>query len=49
MLYDASALMKCQVKKYSGLNFARKIRFVAPGISSKYGIVVHPLVLLTMD
>ena len=35
MLYDASALMKCQVKKYSGLNFARKIRPVAPDVSSK--------------
>lgn len=35
MLYDPSALMKCQVKKYSGLNFARKIRPVAPDISSK--------------
>ena len=35
MLYDTSGLMKCQVKKYSGLNFARKIRSVAPDISSK--------------
>jgi hypothetical protein len=35
MLYDSSVLMKCQVKKYSGLNFARKIRLVAPDISSK--------------
>jgi hypothetical protein len=35
MLYDTSSLMKCQVKKYSGLNFARKIRPVAPDISSK--------------
>ena len=35
MLYNTSSLMKCQVKKYSGLNFARKIRPVAPDISSK--------------
>lgn len=35
MLYDSSVIMKCQVKKYSGLNFARKIRLVAPDISSK--------------
>ena len=35
MLYDTSSLMKCQVKKYSGLNFARKIRYVAPDVSSK--------------
>lgn len=35
MLYDTSPLMKCQVRKYSGLNFARKIRLVAPDISSK--------------
>ena len=35
MLYDTSSLMKCQAKKYSGLNFARKIRLVAPDISSK--------------
>ena len=35
MLYDTSSLMQCQVKKYSGLSFARKIRPVAPGISSK--------------
>lgn len=35
MVYDTSLLLKCQVKKYSGLNFARKIRFVAPDISSK--------------
>lgn len=35
MLYDSSELMKCQVKKYSGLNFARKIRPIAPDISSK--------------
>jgi hypothetical protein len=35
MLYDSSALMKCQVKKYSGLNFARKIRNVTPDVSSK--------------
>lgn len=35
MLYDTSSLLKCQVKKYSGLNFARKIRRVAPGVSSK--------------
>ena len=35
MLYDTSSLMQCQAKKYSGLNFARKIRPVAPDISSK--------------
>lgn len=35
MLYDTSSLMQCQVKKYSSLNFARKIRPVAPDISSK--------------
>lgn len=35
MLYDTSSLMKCQVKKYSGLNFARKIRYVSPDVSSK--------------
>lgn len=35
MLYDTSSLMICQVKKYSGLNFARKIRYVAPDVSSK--------------
>ena len=35
MFYDTSSLMKCQVKKYSGLNFARKIRPVAPDVSSK--------------
>ena len=35
MLYDTSTLMRCQAKKYSGLSFARKIRFVAPDISSK--------------
>ena len=35
MLYDTSSLMKCQVKKYSGLNLARKIRYVAPDVSSK--------------
>lgn len=35
MLYNTSSLMKCQAKKYSGLNFARKIRLVAPDISSK--------------
>ena len=34
MLYDTSSLMKWQVKKYSGLNFARKIRYVAPDVSS---------------
>ena len=35
MLYDTSSLMQCQAKKYSGLSFARKIRPVAPDISSK--------------
>lgn len=35
MLYDTSSLLTCQVKKYSGLNFARKIRSVAPVVSSK--------------
>ena len=35
MLYDTSLLMQCQAKKYSGLRFARKIRPVAPDISSK--------------
>ena len=35
MLYDTSLLLQCQVKKYSGLNFARKIRSIAPGVSSK--------------
>ena len=35
MLYDTSPLMQCQAKKYSGLNFARKIRYVAPDVSSK--------------
>ena len=35
MLYDTSSLLKCQVKKYSGLNFARKIRYVSPDVSSK--------------
>lgn len=35
MFYNPSSLMKCQVKKYSGLNFSRKIRPVAPDISSK--------------
>ena len=35
MLYDTSSLMRCQAKKYSGLSFARKIRFVAPDVSSK--------------
>lgn len=49
MLYDTSSLMKCQVKKYSGLNFARKIRYVVPDVSLKYGFVVHPLALLMMD
>lgn len=35
MLYDTSSLMQCQAKKYSGLAFARKIRPVAPDISSR--------------
>ena len=35
MLYDTSSLMQCQVRKYSGLSFARKIRPVALDVSSK--------------
>lgn len=48
MLYDSSALMKCQVKKYSGLNFARKIRPVALTYLRRFGIVVLPSVCLMM-
>ena len=33
--YTHLDVYKRQAKKYSGLNFARKIRFISPGVSSK--------------
>lgn len=44
MLYDTTALMKCQVKKYSGLNFARKFGLSLLTYHLEFGIVVLPLV-----